>query len=198
MPSSWVLSLSFEFFLEFWRKWLEFWPLIKFLKAVLLSFVGPLRLSICNSSKYTINFLEFWVFFLDFWVFSLSFEFFPWVLIFFPWAFSWWPKIKPGLRASEWCNVSLKSPSSQGSFCMERKCTISSQMRGEIELVNRPDNRSPASGLYRESPEATSSTGGGAIKDASQISLTSSRQSGNEKSKQIDTQVNQKKSRGVC
>ena len=70
---------------------------------------------------------------------------------------------------------------------MERKSTISSQMRGKIDIVNRPDNRSPASGLYRESPEATSSTGGGAsvIKDASQISLTSSRQSGNEKSKQI-------------
>ena len=68
---------------------------------------------------------------------------------------------------------------------MERKSTISSQMRGKSELVARPDNRSPASGLYRESPEATSSTGGGAsaIKDASQISLTSSRQSGNGKKK---------------
>ena len=55
MPSSWVLSLSFDFFIEFWRKWLEFWLLIKILNAVLHSFVGPLGLSICNSSKYTIN-----------------------------------------------------------------------------------------------------------------------------------------------
>ena len=48
MPSSWVLSLSFEFIIEFWRKWLEFWLLIKILNAVLHSFVGPLGLSTCK------------------------------------------------------------------------------------------------------------------------------------------------------
>ena len=80
-----------SFILEFWRKWLEFWLLIKILNAVLHSFVGPLGLSICNSSKYTINETFYtknlpqkcrnfelfsWVlsFFLEFWViFPLSF-----------------------------------------------------------------------------------------------------------------------------
>ena len=89
MPSSWVLSLSFEFFLEFWRKWLEFWILIKILNAVLLSFVGPLGLSICNSSKFTINETFYTK---DSPQKCRNFELFSWVLSFFLefWViFSW-------------------------------------------------------------------------------------------------------------